>query len=37
MEDLNIRSENGVYYKIPMNITDQIYLWEVLVAAGREA
>ena len=36
VEDLNIRSESGVYYKIPMNITDQIYLWEVVLEEGRE-
>ena len=28
-EDTNIRNEHGVYYKIPMNIMDQIFLWEV--------
>ena len=27
--DLNIKSEEGQYYKIPMNVVDQIYLWEV--------
>lgn len=26
--DLNIKSESGQYYKIPMNVVDQIYLWE---------
>ena len=36
VEDLNIRSESGVYYKIPMNITDQIYLGEVVWEEGCE-
>lgn len=26
--DLNVRNEEGQYYKIPMNVVDQIYLWE---------